>query len=883
MPETIYSLVNAFFLEIDAVDYQIKEPVLWNKVESSLVRNDKHGIDNNFPSKDTPLEFSDTPEKTTGNKSKTLVDGAYALYGADANVILKFGTLDESLVFTEISRGKVDLSKGYKNGLYVSKATVTNIPAKQRLLDYEEATVKMNQTVDVQGNTLPDSGAPATGEIINMHTQELIKRVEKQQVDAVLLTGGVEFDSNLWTFPITDFYLQYGFPDNVRDDGIQDFNLESFITEFSPKSFFKGNYKVLDASSLLTIERFISSTLTTIVASTPWAIHTYLSVGTVQKDDSVTYEDTLIQTDSGNSNQVFQQILSSNLITKKYIHKGQFILFYSHITTFAAPAGVVNSVQFDEYNVIVPDISPLARDYPQQIKMRLDTIAAPSRVQAYKLKDAVEFLVRCIQNEKDLFKSDTFMGVGGGGYDMHVVGGYNARNIPNVDDTGFTADAINKSPQLSLKDAFESCNMMFALGQNIETDGNGKQIVVWEELEHFYQDHEIINLTGKTSDFVIEPNKDLNINLIKMSYPNVSVRETSGGGSIDAVNTNIQASLPLVNGLTKYTKKSKWRTEGYDIETARRTSELDKESVRTDEDNFLINTTDEVEEDWLAIYDSVENKISFNTGIYSFLKSFTSLTITGTASNNITITYDITKATYDAIGIKIEIYPIETIVTEASILSTLTGTGARSRQNQGFDTSEFVDVDIDFNEVTRPKNDLYNMILQPLRVLMQHSKWTNAAVWYKDQLASRIINAKTVFTNRYFTLKHSNASNFRTQLNAGETVVFGDTQKVEMQPVKDFTDDVPSFQEENGFPIKEGYDGKAIVRPELYKFKAEISLEDYNTIQIASNGGGATPYGLISTINNDGDPVTGWLNKLEGLPNKNFYDVELLPKGDFYD
>lgn len=880
MPETIYSLINAFFLEIDAVDYRIKEPVLWNKVESSIVRNDKHGFDINFPSKDSVLEFAATPEATTGNKSKSLIDAEYAVSGADAEIILKFGTLDSLAVFTEISRGKVDLSKGYKNGLYKSKASVTNIPAKQRLLDYEEAIVKMNQSIDIQGNTLPDSGTPAQGAILNLHSQILVKRVEQKQVEEVLLTGGVEFDSNLWTFPITNFYLQYGFPDTIVSDGIEDFNLESFITEFSPKASFKANYKLLEASELLSIERFLNGVVINIVASVAWTIDTYLSIGTVQPDDSVTYVDTLIQSDSGNSNTIIQDTASLDAISVEYLRKGQFVLFYSHISTGAA-VGVVNSISFGDTLTTVPELNPNPKRYNQQVKFKLDTIGMPTRNKAYKLKDAVEFCIRCIQNEKDLFKSDTFMGAGGNGDDMYVVGGYSLRNIPDIDTPGINSDTITKSPQLSLKSSFESCNMMFALGQNIETDGNGKQIVVWEELEHFYQNHEIINLTGKTSDFVIEPNKDLNVNLINLSYPNVSVRETSGAGSIDAVNTNIQASLPLVNGQTKYTRKSKWRTEGYDIETARRTSKLDKESVQTDEDNFLINTTDADTFNWSASFLAAGKTIEFPQAAYDDLKLYKRLTITGTVSNNITVNYDITEVIKT--GITIIITVDEILTDEPNVFTTFTPSAIRSRQNDGFDTSEFVEVDIDNEEVTIDKPDLYNMILQPIRVLMQHTKWLNAAVWYKDQLASRIINAKTVFTNRYFTLKHSNAANFRTKLNVGETVVFGDTQKVELQPIKDFTSDVPSFPEENGFPIKEGYDGKSIVRPEVYKFKAVLELAEYNTIKTAANGGGLTPYGYISTINNDGDPVSGYPNKIEGQLNTNFYDLELLPKGDFYD
>lgn len=834
MPETIYSQRDAFFLEIGGVDFKIREPVLWSKVETSIQRTEKHGLDVNFPSKDSQLQFSNVPDDESNNRSKQLIDSRYNQFGTDAEVILKFGQWN-GITFTETTRQKLDFTKNFKMMLHTTVCKVTDIPFKKRIEDYYDAPIKMNTTTDVLGDALPGSSLTPAG--INLHSQILDKSFEKTDVREILLLG-VDYEM---PDPQNLYYLQFRFENAVFSEGFEDFNLPNGVSEIDPTTIQKSNYQATE-SGKINVNSILAAVIvdTGFVANLNWTWWLYLQVG-----DGVKKRRIELATASGAATVGIVGVGGYfEDIEFPYVNKGDNVYIYAVLTVEnnAAPASPIDLDELDFTPIFVP---ALGMDVNPHINITFETKSEASTALGYRLRDSIEFMFRSITGEQDKVSFAKFFDVGAPGYDFFTFNGFQIRKI----------SGDNKFPTFSAKDAFEAIEMAFAIGENIEVDGNGDTTIVWEEVDYFYQDHEIIDLTGMTGDFVKSVNQNMSINLLKYEYPKPSVRETSSGGTIDAVNTAIDSSLPLENGTAKYRKRSKWRTEGTDIETSRRTSVLQKESVKTDDDIFLISTITEFTFNTPVSFLAAGNIMVISQPAFdnnlSRLKSFT---ISGTASNNGAFSYDLANVYPNALPSFVNVPLNQNLIDEASVLTTFTSIGVVSRQNEEFDKAAFVDG----GGLETPTPDLYNIILQPIRVLMQHSKWTNGSAWYK-----------MLSNPEYTTLQHINADNYRTKLNAGAVNKYGDLGAVEITP-------------KDNVLVSDSYEGKSLITPNILSFTAELSVEQYILIQQASEGQGLTPYGYISTIDNDGNKVSGYLLSLNGNPDQNYYEIELLERGDFY-
>jgi hypothetical protein len=846
MPETIYSQKDAFFLEIDGFDLKIREPQLWSKVEASISRNLKtHGVDVNFPSKDSPLEYSDDPDEESGLRSKTLIDNVFNTKGPDGDIVIKFGTWD-GVTFTEITRQKIDLSKGYENGLHLTKASVTNLSAKQRILDHIDTPVNLDDIEDILGVTLSGAPAPLPQENINLHSQVLIKITEQTNPNQTI-SDGIEYDINDGSFgDFKTYFLQYAFQDKIKSDGFEDFNIPNGISALDPIANLKANFRA-EVSGTITINAPTSlKALLNLDIGVGFNVignyTTYIKVGTqANQREFIIGSGAINIITSAAIETINTQAEVDTDFEIPYVVKGDYVWIYTLVDISGGSGAKVSSVQFRHGFFKVPPTAPFDKFHDQQIQMTFDTYASASVNPAYRLVDAIRYMFYVLTGDNDTFKVDSFFDSLGAGYDFHFLNGYLLRSI----------NTQNKRPSINAEELFESVNMMWGLGQNIEIDNDGNVNVVWEEVEHFYQDHEVLDLSDNTWNFRIVSNKESSINTVKFSYPRLSVRETDGGGSIDAINTEIQSSLPLETGRKKYSKRNNLRTEGYEIESARRTSVIDKESVNTDEDGFVINTKELFTFATIVTFNEEFKQITIPESAFEFFRRVGRLDITGTASNNITITYDIDNLVVES-GPILKIVVNEDLVDEVNINSTFTATGSLSKQNEDFDKTVFVD-----GLTETAKDDNYNVILQPMRTLIQHSKWVNQAVVQK------------VKTLLYKTLKHLNADNFRSQLNVGATHVYGDIGRVEVSP-------------QDSIAIEDCYEGKSIITNRRFMFSAEISREQFALLTESQRGQGATPYGYISTRNNDGEKVSAWIIDVSGEPNENTYDLILAEKGDFY-
>lgn len=846
MSETIYSDQDAFFLEIQGVDFKIREPILWNKVEVSIERDlKKHGLDVNFPAKDSRLEFSDVPDEVSGARSKDLIDAVYNAKGSDGEIILKFGTFD-GVTFTEITRQKIDLSSGYKNMLHTTLASATELTAKQRILDYYDAKVNMDDLRDVLGETLTGGTTPLTQEFINLHSQVLIKDTEQTNPNQTIFDG-IEYDIDDGTFgDFKTYFIQYGFQEKIKLDGFEDFNIPNGISALDPVATLKATHRA-EVSGTLVI-----NPPTSIAANLFLDIGvgfniignytTFIKIGTQASQREfiigsgvINFVTTAGQDIINTHGEVTVPLEILNVV------KGDFLWMYTLVDISGGSGAKVSSVNYVQGFFTVPP-AIFDQKFDQQIQMTFDSYASASVNAAHRLRDAIKYMFFVITGDNDTFVFDKFFDDDAPGFDFHYLNGYLLRSI----------NEQNKRPSITAKDMFESVQLMWNLGENIEVSDTGEVTVVWEEVEHFYQDHEVLDLSDETANFSIESNKEASINTAKFSYPRLSVRETDGGGSIDAINTEIQSALPLEVARRKYNKRGKARTDGYDIETARRTSVVDKESVNTDEDPFVINTNNDVYTFGANLQFNEEFRTIeiFGAATFEAFRKVSRLDITGSASNNITITYDIDNLLVDGVSIKIVVN--EELVDEALVSCTLTATGALSKQNEDFDKTVFVD-----GLTETAKDDNYNVILQPIRLLIQHSKWLNVSVFFK---------LKTLF---YTTLKHLNADNFRSQLNASAVHTYGDIGKVEVTP-------------QDNIAIEDCHEGKSIITPRKLVFEAEISRERFALLTQSARGQGAKPYGFISTRNNDGDKVSGWPLRVTGNPNENYYKLQLAEKGDFY-
>lgn len=843
MPETIYSERDAFFLEIQGMDYKVREPVLWNKVEIAIERDiRKHGVDVNFPSKDSTLEFSNVPEDETGNRAKNLIDAEYALKGLDAEILIKFGTWD-GFTFTEITRQKLDLAKKYENGLHTTITAASNLTIKQRIEDFYDAEIRLEDTVDVLGDSI-SLPAPPPQEKLNLHSQKIVKKLNKLNPDEILVEGADYFLSG----GVTQCYIQWGFDTEVLKGAMEDFNLPNGVSLIDPISVSRSNYISKD-SGLLQVPVIIAIADIkglTLAAGQPYQFDTYVTMHDANVNNR---RDFLIGSIAGvgtgspiNVNAVGGTMYQQDIL---YVKPEQHFTIWTDCT-FGANA-VFTSINFVKHNVSVGEGPVTVRQ--NEVAIDFNTTIGGRIVNGYRLKEAIKYLFKSIAGD-DVFISNTFFDAAGNGHDFFLYNGFMLRGL-----AGF-----NRSPAFSAKDAFEALNTMFAIGENVEIDASNNITVVWEEVEHFYQDHEIIDLSSRTSDFMISSDKQLSINTVKFGYKRLSVRETNGEGSIDAVNTQIESSLPIEVATRRVNLRSPWRTEGYDIETAKRTSVIEKETTNVDDDIFIINSEPGVKQitATVSFLANTGELSSTDTALYDFLLKYGEVTVSGTASNNGVQRPDAANTRKIITGAFYRMPFLDPLVDEFSVSATFTSTAERSRTNEEFDLVAFVETDPNtLIETDVPADSIYNAILKPLRLLMQHAKWLNGALWYK------------LSTVKYKTLKHLNSDNFKTQLNVGAAHKYGDINT----QVLVAKDDVEK---------QYCYEGKSLFTPNIFKFNAEISRADFILIKDAMMGQGATPYGYISTIDNDGNKVSGYLLSMSGDPNANYYEIELREKGDFY-
>jgi hypothetical protein len=426
-----------------------------------------------------------------------------------------------------------------------------------------------------------------------------------------------------------------------------------------------------------------------------------------------------------------------------------------------------------------------------------------------------------------------------GGHRFFITNGHRLR--------GKTGDEL--APSFSLENALDACRMFFAMGQAFEKDGSD-DVIRWERMDYFYQDSEILDLADRTSNYVEVVNSGLSINKARIKYPRLSVRETEGSNTLDEPNTEADVTVPLLNSTKNVNFKSNFRAAGIDIETSRRLASQDpSESFNTDDDIFIIASFPPF---GVAVafgggtFSAAANSITVSLATWSILEHTITFEITGGNANDGIWTYDPLQATVTGFGATI-------FLNENVIANEVISAGD---MNTIYDSSERNNSFNVINGVLDPST-VYNLRLTPLRCLMNNALWLNSALWYKGP------------TELYKTQFKSGNVLVESEFNLFALNVLGDVDRV-------------LLKEADGVEKQFAQEGKTLFEPTIIRFDAEITRDELIDLIDACKGQGPNAYGYISTIDNDGNPVEGYLMSLSGLPNNNFYEIELLKRGDYY-
>ncbi len=825
MPETIYSQQNAFFLEIEGDQFKIREPVGWQNADISITRDlTEHGLEVEFPSTSVELEFGLTPETETGNRSKEIIDNQYDITGPDTRIDILYGLWD-GVTFTEQARQLLDFSKDFSIGQYGTKVKAVPVSFEKNIRNFYNTPLNMQLTETVFGGDMPGT-TPLPQERLSTHSKSL--RTVFNGLTTLTQIGVGPDVTQQW-------FVQYGFNNEITNESVTNFFIPSLMGINDPEDdgvtcleFNNFGQAEIDTIFLRGEFQFVKTVVTTVTIQSFYGI---------QGQPLTLFDSTVTLYPGGGPIDVdvtYTHELSSP--AELEITPGDRLFIFSSI--FINGGGVVQDVNTfrvfgDPNNACELDID-------------IDTIDSASMTGGHRLFEAFEYATRMLTGLENRFRSTFFSGVtqgepqDNGGRRYFLTNGNRLRQFGNA-DRGVT---------FTMQDAFDTAKMCWAVGQAFERDGD-EDVIRWERVDYFYQDHEIIDLSSRTSNYERVPVSELNINTVDVSYPKISVRETDGSNTLNAINTEISIAFPVEVPEKGEVLKSKFRTDGADIETSRRLRLKPTESFSTDDDVFLIpyiNGQTSVNNS--VVFDAEDNAILFLTaGWLSTFQYISQIIVTGSTFNDGTYIYQSNLAVF------------------------VPGAPARYRVvvNQNISTDEVATVNIELPDLIAERDQpfssligvidedtIYGGRLSTLRMFVNNSLWLNAGTWYKPD------------TFRYQTQFKKEARNFASRFNELEPHLLGDTNRV-------------LLDESAGVAIEDANGGVSLVRPDAAKLQAQITTDELFALIDAYKGRGPTPYGYITTIDNDGSIVEGYLLEFTMKPNTNFADLTIILRGDYYD
>lgn len=798
------------------------EPIGWDKAKYSIERQkDEHGFSINFPSKALEIEFHNEPDEESGYKGKQLIDNAYYSQGGDADVFLKFGDYDGSVLTNIITTRRVDFTRvrisRSKTKVKLTKESLEDV-ARKRF----KSKINLSRTKDLLGN---DSNFDLS--TIRMHSALLPKEFKGTGTEG-------ETTSEEWNaaFNTDRLYFIVGMKTLVLDEIEKNNSIPNSLSNVNPIDD-KVSYHTFEESGDVEIEINFDYTLRYDgdfrVPSDTYFFDYFLKIED-KNTQGFSFGSEVI-TPSGERT---KKITLQQTLTFDDVNEGDNLYLFLRVIRTSIFGNMSFGFNQDDENIIRLNIRQLTRK-------------PSSQTQGATIYRSFERAINLVGEGEIAFKSTYFDSP----KTNDLAGDYGPAGRYLM-PSGKGIRGIEGEIPFPLNDALKSVDDIFMTGYAFETVNNQTSFVL-ENREHFYQDHEIINLSSNTYEYDEAFAFADTYNEAKFGYPTNSDTKFR---SIDEYNS-LNEYLTTIKYVDKtYNRQSRIRAGLYDIENARRQQFItDKDSFRTDDDLFIISFLNDPQQIPIAnslttiTVNKLANTITLPDFVYDDFIKFTGyFEISGSSEVLTDGVYNVSRVKNVSLGRK-ELKLIENfgltiggipIFTEDLQLSI---PGLRSERDEPFQV---------INNVDSPQT-IYNARLTPTRMYLNHAKWLNSCQFYKDN-DSEVIN----------TFKRDN-QNFQSQFRTSEPNPLGDTDKA-------------LITENQNFKLNESQGGDGIFRPEIVKFNSDFDFETLLLISDALNGQGPTPYGYITTIDNLGNEVKFWPRMIEGNPNDNQYSIKGIKK-----
>lgn len=469
----------------------------------------------------------------------------------------------------------------------------------------------------------------------------------------------------------------------------------------------------------------------------------------------------------------------------------------------------------DGYNAGWKGVEAYIKTYSTEISIQAETSTGESSAKGLMIHESLSQAVAYITGQNNGVYSKLF-GREDLGYDLTGCGAY--KFITN----GFQIRRFEpnlRPPKISLQELMNSINGIFCLGMGYETIGGDVKMRI-EDRGYFYQDVEImfIPTIGEYSEEVALDKVNNTIQIGYTKYLDEGIK------LLDEYNTEHQYTTPIKNSDQSLDLRSSLIASGYAIEVTRRVqyADTEKDSTKYDDDGFFIavvpQSTDPISGTFV---NDVGAYILYSGTLQIVIKSGDLIRIEGTIQNDGDY-YVMADPADNRIYLGVfAILPESATFTITNLTRPYT-----TEKDDAFDV---------VSNVISPETS-YNLRHTPKRNLLNHAKWLNGGMYYK--------NAGELIRNTEFKQN----GDLITQLSASATCELGDINKDVLQEKSDVV--LAQFQEKDRYYI-----------PEYISFTARISMSDVRFIRECMTGANNTGqnYGYITCQNQDGDYVQSWI------------------------
>ena len=582
----IYSLQNRFLLEIDAVTYEIREPVGWDQVRVEMSRDFKkyrYGFTDLLIEDDIQVEFSEDPSNA-GNRSYDLLRDKFNTDGTDSVAVFFLETeldpINNPGVFTTTYTANVDFDPG--NFEIVDrrvKATLKTISFEDKFNSRLETLVDINSNIDLDGN----AGTIYSPQNIKLHSKA-IRQATQGIIQSGMVVNTLNFEEDLNEIEYEDgsraFAQSANFSnDNPAGGGTTTIGLGGQLFASTESRSYEYTISINAAIFIRDDSPVIPSNQT----ATLYLVDTINGVQTR----------TLVSTSPQ-----FQPVGQTWFVNQSY--------------------ELVKSNNDDDatsYTIEI-DITPIngagpffIRNTLIEFSITIDTLRPETTADLWTLDQVGSRIVEATTGQ-DVYQSDILTS----GCAQNI-GFTNGRFIKNQNQTEF-------NPKTSMEAFINTMGGMFNIGYGFEGT-----TVRHEPIEHYFQDVEVLQITNADlKNYSESAFSELFYNKVKIGYNEGFDQELFYN---DDPHGDHEYLLPLVSPKNTQDYRVNYIASMYAIEQKRREQFLrENNSNKFDDDIFIIKLHDIDEYDSENYsYSSGDNEFVFN-GEYYDIDAGDDITIT---------------------------------------------------------------------------------------------------------------------------------------------------------------------------------------------------------------------------------------------------------------